>query len=157
MKANLTLVSALAKARLKETVQGQQQQVRETSDEPLAAPASNLDAVNKQQQPRKNSSGQRSRHLVKDQCTCHTRSTHQTTVLPTSQLQCMPQLQPKGAPEDLLPGTSCERQLLRLFRTFRSGVCEKGCMRANEGTAIFYPCGQGMVYIFRRHGRWGAL
>ncbi|KAL3203251.1 hypothetical protein MRX96_041988 [Rhipicephalus microplus] len=50
---------ALAKARLKETVQRQQQQLRETSDEPSAAPASNLDAVNKQRQPRKNSSGQR--------------------------------------------------------------------------------------------------
>ncbi|KAL3186406.1 hypothetical protein MRX96_027455 [Rhipicephalus microplus] len=60
MDANLTLVSALAKARLKETVQRQQQQLRETSDEPSAAPASNLDAVNKQRQPRKNSSGQRS-------------------------------------------------------------------------------------------------
>ncbi|XP_075726431.1 uncharacterized protein LOC142768344 [Rhipicephalus microplus] len=60
MDANLTLASALAKARLKETVQRQQQQLRETSDEPSAAPASNLDAVNKQRQPRKNSSGQRS-------------------------------------------------------------------------------------------------
>ncbi|XP_075737489.1 uncharacterized protein LOC142777076 [Rhipicephalus microplus] len=60
MDANLTLVSALAKARLKETVQRQQQQLRETSDEPSAALASSLDAVNKQRQPRKNSSGQRS-------------------------------------------------------------------------------------------------
>ncbi|XP_049520589.1 uncharacterized protein LOC119443895 [Dermacentor silvarum] len=60
MDANLTLASALAKARLKETVQRQQQQLRETSDEPSAAPASNLDAINKQRQPRKNSSGQRS-------------------------------------------------------------------------------------------------
>ncbi|XP_075721804.1 uncharacterized protein LOC142765116 [Rhipicephalus microplus] len=60
MDANLTLASALANARLKETVRRQQQQLRETSDEPSAAPASNLDAVNKQRQPRKNSSGQRS-------------------------------------------------------------------------------------------------
>ncbi|KAL3220854.1 hypothetical protein MRX96_005291 [Rhipicephalus microplus] len=61
-------------------------------------------------------------HLVKDQCTCRTRSTHQITVLPTSQRQFMPQLRSKRAPEDLLPGTSCEMQLLRLFRTFRSGT-----------------------------------
>ncbi|KAL3186260.1 hypothetical protein MRX96_027986 [Rhipicephalus microplus] len=59
MNENLTL-AALAKARLKETVQRQQQQLRETSDEPSAAPANNLDAVNKQRQPRKNPSGQRS-------------------------------------------------------------------------------------------------
>ncbi|KAL3170499.1 hypothetical protein MRX96_014568 [Rhipicephalus microplus] len=62
------------------------------------------------------------RHLLKDQCTCHTRSTHQTTVLPTSQLQSMPQQRSRRAPEDLLPGTSCEMQLLWLFRTFRSGL-----------------------------------
>ncbi|KAL3181310.1 hypothetical protein MRX96_008806 [Rhipicephalus microplus] len=60
MDANLTLASALAKARLKETVQRQQQQLRETSDEHSAAPARNLDAVNKERPPRNNSSGQRS-------------------------------------------------------------------------------------------------
>ncbi|KAL3195020.1 hypothetical protein MRX96_015978 [Rhipicephalus microplus] len=60
MVANLTLASALVKARLQEIIQRQQQQLRETSDEPLAAPARNLDTVNKEQQPRKNSSGQRS-------------------------------------------------------------------------------------------------
>ncbi|XP_077497399.1 uncharacterized protein LOC144108012 [Amblyomma americanum] len=60
MDANLTLASGLAKARLKETVQRQQQQLRETGDEPLAAATSNLDAVSKQGQPRKNSSGQHS-------------------------------------------------------------------------------------------------
>ncbi|XP_077534690.1 uncharacterized protein LOC144146628 [Haemaphysalis longicornis] len=58
MDANLTLAGALAKARLKETVQRQQQQLRETSDELSAAAASNLDAVSSQGQPRKNSSGQ---------------------------------------------------------------------------------------------------
>ncbi|KAL3210908.1 hypothetical protein MRX96_036802 [Rhipicephalus microplus] len=45
----------------------------------------------------------------------------------------MPQLRSRRAPEDLLPGTSCEMQLLRLFRTFCSGVSEKGCRRAKEG------------------------
>lgn len=78
MDANLTLASALAKARLKETVQRQQQQLRETSDEPSAAPASNLDAINKQRQPRKNSSGQRSSSLTKNCTPCiqdrHTRA-----------------------------------------------------------------------------------
>ncbi|XP_049524028.1 uncharacterized protein LOC125945781 [Dermacentor silvarum] len=76
------------------------------------------------------------RHLVKDHCTYHTRSTHQTTVLPTSHPQFMPQLRSRRAPEDLLPGTSCEMQLLRLFRTFRSGVSEKGCRRAKEGIQV---------------------
>ncbi|XP_072142307.1 uncharacterized protein [Dermacentor andersoni] len=60
MDANLTLASALAKARLKETVQRQQQQLRETDDEPLVAATSNLDGVSKQGQPGKNSSGQHS-------------------------------------------------------------------------------------------------
>ncbi|XP_072146220.1 uncharacterized protein [Dermacentor andersoni] len=60
MDANLTLASALAKARLKETVQRQQQQLRVTDDEPLVPTTSNLDAVSKQGQPRKNSSGQHS-------------------------------------------------------------------------------------------------
>ncbi|KAL3216528.1 hypothetical protein MRX96_033027 [Rhipicephalus microplus] len=72
------------------------------------------------------------RHLVKDQCTGHTRSSHKTTVLPTSHIQLMPQLRSRRAPEDLLFGTSCEMQLLRLFRTFCSGVSEKGCRRAKE-------------------------
>ncbi|KAL3182712.1 hypothetical protein MRX96_034620 [Rhipicephalus microplus] len=76
-------------------------------------------------------------HLVKDQCTGHTRSTHQTTVLPTSHIQFVPQLQSMRAPEDLLPGTSCEMQLLRLFRTFCSGVSEKVCRRAKEGQGTF--------------------
>ncbi|KAL3242263.1 hypothetical protein MRX96_021308 [Rhipicephalus microplus] len=59
MDANRTLASVLAKARLKETVLRQQQQLRKTSDEPSAAPARNQDVVNKQRPPRKNGSGQR--------------------------------------------------------------------------------------------------
>lgn len=49
MDASLTLASALAKARLKETVHRQQQQLRDASNEATAA--GNLDAVRKQGQP----------------------------------------------------------------------------------------------------------
>ncbi|KAL3208901.1 hypothetical protein MRX96_038503 [Rhipicephalus microplus] len=139
MDANFTLASALAKARLKETVQrtaataarNQRRTFGSASQQPgrgqqtMAAPKEFFRAA--------------FRHLVKDQCTGHTRSTHQTTVLPTSHIQFMLQLRSRRAPEDLLPGTSCEMQLLRLFRTFCSGVSEKGCRRAKEGTAFFSP------------------
>ncbi|KAL3250379.1 hypothetical protein MRX96_055521, partial [Rhipicephalus microplus] len=135
MDANLTLASALAKARLKETVQRQQQQLRETSDEPSAAPASNLDAVNKQRQPRKNSSGQRSGTSSRTSApVTQGQRTRPQSYRPLTSSSC-PQLRSRRAPEDLLPRTSCEMQLLRLFRTFCSAVSEKR-LQASERSPV---------------------